>query len=286
MSGALRTASVVARRCVAARSRAAVLPSLSTVAAVRGMASLSGGASLTDLATDNPHKEAIRYHHKNLKFTYKDFDHFSDSLASGMISAGLAPGDVVLSWLPANFLELHVLQFACSKAGFVLYELDPAQATTDPEGAKAALTEALVETEANILFSQEAGSDVDYIRLLKEVIPETRFFQIEEGQLFISPRFPHLRYPVHTGLDEIDKKGFWQMTTFLVPDGELPTYMAGKETSGATPLKGELVIGPDGMPKVGKTMTNDEVVKTGVWPVYNTMLKRDYQEIEGIGNIF
>lgn len=68
-----------------------------------------------------------------------------------------------------------MLQFACSKAGLVLYSLDPVLAENDSDAACAALEKALLETNAVALFTLQAGNDVDYLRLCKKVIPETKF---------------------------------------------------------------------------------------------------------------
>jgi non-ribosomal peptide synthetase component E (peptide arylation enzyme) len=78
----------------------------------RSMASLSGGNALKQLATDLPHMEAVRYEHKNVKWTFHHIDYFADALATGIVETGIAPGDVVLSWLPLHFSEqVHYSHF-------------------------------------------------------------------------------------------------------------------------------------------------------------------------------
>lgn len=49
--------------------------------------------------------EIVRYEHKNVKWTLKHVNYYSDALACGFLDAGLQPGDVVLSWLPEHFAE-------------------------------------------------------------------------------------------------------------------------------------------------------------------------------------
>lgn len=68
-------------------------------------ASLPGGPLLTQMATENPYKDVVRYEHKNRKWNLHHVDFYSESLAIGMLENGLQPGDVVLSWLPAHFSE-------------------------------------------------------------------------------------------------------------------------------------------------------------------------------------
>ncbi len=69
------------------------------------MATISAGDALARLASDHPHQEIIRYEHKNVKWTLKHVNYYSDALACGLVDAGLQPGDVVLSWLPLHFAE-------------------------------------------------------------------------------------------------------------------------------------------------------------------------------------
>ena len=71
----------------------------------RGMATISAGDALARLASDHPHQEIIRYEHKNVKWTLKHVNYYSDALACGLLDAGLKPGDVMLSWLPLHVAE-------------------------------------------------------------------------------------------------------------------------------------------------------------------------------------
>ena len=69
------------------------------------MATVCAGEALARLASDHPHQEIIRYEHKNVKWTLKHVDYYADALATGLVDAGLKPGDKVLSWLPLHFAE-------------------------------------------------------------------------------------------------------------------------------------------------------------------------------------
>ena len=72
---------------------------------IRTVTSRSAGDLLKQLATETPHVEVIRYHHKNVKWTLKHVDYFAEALAIGLLDNGLRAGDVVLSWLPNHFSE-------------------------------------------------------------------------------------------------------------------------------------------------------------------------------------
>uniref|UniRef100_A0A7S4A8Y6 AMP-dependent synthetase/ligase domain-containing protein n=1 Tax=Pseudo-nitzschia australis TaxID=44445 RepID=A0A7S4A8Y6_9STRA len=249
--------------------------------------STSGGSLLTTLAKENPYKDVVRYEFKNRKWNLHHVDFYSEALAIGLLENGLQPGDVVLSWLPAHFSESTVLQFACSKAGLVLYNLDPTLATKDPDAAKEALSQALTLTKANVLISQEAGSDVNYVRLCESVIPEIRFFDFAEGKPFITPRFPHLRLPIHTGFDQDDKWGMLLLKQFVVPADNLNDHLQGFTVDGSTPLLGELIVDAKGIPTgTGSIQTNDEVATSGVLETYSKILSRDFHVVEGEGVVW
>jgi hypothetical protein len=180
-----------------------------------------------------------------------------------------------------------VLQFACSKSGLILYNLDPALATTDPIAAREALAKALTLTKANVLISQEAGSDVNYVRLCEAVIPELRIFDFAEGKPFVTPRFPHLRFPIHTGFDQDDKWGMLLLKQFIVPSGNLDVHLQGFTVDGSTPLLGTLVVDAKGIPTAtGKIQSNDEVIKSGALGTFSKILKKEFHEIEGVGVVW
>lgn len=104
----MRVASLASRRLtrmsIPTASRAGELFS-SSETAFRGMATMAAGDALNVLAMEHPTMDAIRYDWKNLKWTFEHVDYFADALATGIIETGIAPGDVVLSWLPEHFSE-------------------------------------------------------------------------------------------------------------------------------------------------------------------------------------
>lgn len=178
-----------------------------------------------------------------------------------------------------------ILQFACSKAGLVLYTLDPAG--EDTEAAQDALTAALTLSKANMLVTPEAHNDLNYIRLTEGVIPELRIFAQETGLPFVTPRFPHLRYPVHTGFDQDEKEGWLPYRYFIVPSDNLDKLIDTSKLTDSTPLAGSFEVDAKGIPtKLGPTLTNQQVVEKNVWPTYSAILQKKFHEVEGVGVIF
>jgi hypothetical protein len=194
-----------------------------------------------------------------------------------------------LSFLVFSFIELqHILQFACSKSGLILYTLDPYQAVADKEGAVASLAKALEITEANVLIQLEAGMDTNFITLLDQIVPQIGIFDFAEGIPFLTPRFPHLRLCVHTGFSDEDTPGMFPYKHMLIDSNDTAKRLEAKgfTLTANSPLLGELKTGTDGLPTLGKLMSNEEVQKSGVWPEYNSILAKQYLEVPGIGVIF
>lgn len=180
-----------------------------------------------------------------------------------------------------------VLQFACSKAGFVFYHLDPSMAKTNPDKAKFALDKALTISEANVLVSQEAQEDVHYARLVEDIIPDLDLFDFSLGMPFVCPQYPHLRFPIHTGFDHMDSPGWLLLKHMLVPSENLDQWLENHEVTGASPLLGQFKLDGEGIPTgKGEVLTNDQVIKNNVWPTFSNILKKDYHEVEGVGVIW
>lgn len=180
-----------------------------------------------------------------------------------------------------------VIQFACAKSGLILYTLDPKSAITDREASKRALHAALTLTKANILISQEAGDDVNYVNMVHEFIPELLVFDFSQGMPFVTPRFPHLRFCIQTGFDQDDKMGWLPLRHMVVPSDNLSDYVAPELITAITPLAGQFTFDDKGMPTgIKEPMTNSQVLQSGVWPTFSKILKKEYHEVEGIGVIF
>jgi len=254
------------------------------------LSSLSGGNMVKQMAKESPHVDVVRYEHKNRKWSLSHVDYYSEALAIGLLENGLQPGDKVLSWLPLHFSESMVLQFSCSKAGFILYHLDPAMAVEDPDLAKEALSAALDISEANVFVSQEAGSDVNYVRLATEVVPALAIFDFNNGFPFVTPDYPHLRLPIHTGFDQEGKLAWFPLKQMVVPSGNLQEFIGGDESvlKGDTPLMGSFTYDSDGVP-VGlepDILTNEQVYQSKMWPTYTAILDKQFHVVEGVGNVW
>lgn len=167
----------------------------------------------------------------------------------------------------------------------VLYTLDPTLAATDPVKAKQALQAALNVTNANVLISQEADEDVNYVTLAEDVIPELSIFDYSVGAPFMTPRFPHLRVCIQTGFDQDDKAGWLPLRQMVVPSNNLDSFVTTPPTAD-TPLAGELEL-KDGIPvAASKVHSHKAVMQSNMWPTYASILNKDFHQVEGVGVVF
>jgi len=63
------------------------------------------GQTLANLAVEHPNKDAVRYEHKNVKWSFKHIEYFAEALAIGLLENELRPGDAMLSWFPLHYSE-------------------------------------------------------------------------------------------------------------------------------------------------------------------------------------
>jgi len=125
------------------------------------------------------------------------------------------------------------------------------------------------------------------ITLSGKYFTDIRFFDFSEGKPFITPRFPHLRLPIHTGFDQDDKWGMLLLKQFVIPAGNLKEHLDGFTVTGSTPFLGELVLDDKGIPTgTGKIQTNDDVTKSGVLETFSKILSKDFHVVEGEGVVW
>ncbi len=113
------------------------------------------GELLTRLAAALPQHEAVVYHDRNLRWTFRELEQESRLVARGLIAAGVARGDRVAVWA-TNVPEWIVLQFALAKAGAVLVTVNTSLRAREVEYL-------LRQSEASTLVTIAGFKSVDYM---------------------------------------------------------------------------------------------------------------------------
>lgn len=98
------------------------------------------------------------------RWTYRQFNADVDTLARGLIDAGIDKGDRVGIWSPNN-PEWVLLQYATAKIGAILVNINPAYRTHE-------LGYALDQSGIRLLVSAESFKTSDYRAMVDEVRPQ------------------------------------------------------------------------------------------------------------------
>src|SRR5712692_6869714 len=119
------------------------------------------GENLGRIAAAHPDSEVLVDAPTGRRWTYSAFDAETDTLARGLIAAGLQAGDRVGIWAP-NCAEWVQLQYATAKAGIILVNINPAYRSHE-------LSYALRQSGVRLLISAEAFKSSDYRGMIDEV---------------------------------------------------------------------------------------------------------------------
>jgi fatty-acyl-CoA synthase len=140
------------------------------------------GASLRRIAAQYPTGEVLVDVPTGLRWTYAEFDAATDTLARGLIAAGIEAGDRVGIWAP-NCAEWVLLQYATAKAGIILVNINPAYRSHE-------LAYALAQSGVRLLVSAESFKTSDYRAMIEQV--RGGLDRLEEVIYLGSPRWQAL----------------------------------------------------------------------------------------------
>jgi fatty-acyl-CoA synthase len=146
------------------------------------------GGILEKWAYETPDKEFIVYPDRNLRFTYKQFNHRVDALAKGLLYLGVQPGDKVGIWAK-NVPDWTTVMFATARIGAVLVTINTSYKIAEMEYL-------LKDADINTLFLVDGYRDSDYIQMMFELVPELK--EQARGELR-SEKFPELKNVVFIG---------------------------------------------------------------------------------------
>ncbi len=146
------------------------------------------GALLDDMARRYPDNEALVYHERGLRYTYREFNEVCRRVAKGLLKVGVKKGDNISIWAP-NRAEWAITQFATAKIGAILVTINTSYKSAELEYI-------LNQSDSSALFMVKSFKDTDYVQTVYDVIPELP--AAEPGKL-ASPKLPHLENVIFIG---------------------------------------------------------------------------------------
>ena len=174
----------------------------------------------------DPSRDFLVYPDRDLRFTYKQFDERVNMLAKGLLSVGVKKGDHVGIWAK-NVPDWLTFMFATAKIGVVLVTMNTAYKSHELEYV-------LKQSDMKALAIIDGFRDVDYLKILYDLVPELRTH--ERGELK-SERFPHLKQVIYVGQEK--HRGMYNTNELM---------LLGKHTDDAEFLR------------VKKTLDNHDVI--------------------------
>ena len=119
------------------------------------------GENLERIVAEHADREALVEAATGRRWTYAELDADVNTLARGLVAAGVAKGDRVGIWAP-NCAEWIFVQYATAKVGAILVNINPAYRTHE-------LDYALNQSGITLLFSAERFKSSSYRSMVEEV---------------------------------------------------------------------------------------------------------------------
>jgi fatty-acyl-CoA synthase len=194
------------------------------------------------------------YPDRGLRWTYSEFDARVDQLAKGLLAIGLEKGDHLGIWA-RNIPDWLTLAFATAKIGVVLVTVNPVYKAHE-------LAYVLEQSDMKALAVIDSFRDVDYIDIVRELVPEAA--TQERGRLD-SDRFPRLKSLIYMGPEK--HRGFYSMPELLLlgdnmPDEPLREITASLDADDVINM--QYTSGTTGFPK-GVMLTSRNILNNGFY---------------------
>ncbi|MCL1879677.1 MAG: AMP-binding protein [Actinomycetia bacterium] len=201
-----------------------------------------------------PDQEFVVYHDRNLRWTWREFDERTNNLAKGLLAIGMRPGDHLGVWA-RNVPDWLTLMFATAKVGIVLVTMNPAYKSHE-------LDYVLKQSDMSALCIIDAWRDVDYVSIIRELIPEARTHQ--RGHLKTA-EYPYLRNLIFLGPEK--HRGFYSLPEMILlgsheSDTVLDQAAAGLKNTDVVNM--QYTSGTTGFPK-GVMLTHRNILNNGFY---------------------
>ncbi|MBL0388333.1 AMP-binding protein [Tumebacillus sp. ITR2] len=207
------------------------------------------GNLLDTITAQYPDNEALVYHDRGLRYTYREFHAVVSQAAKGFLKLGLQRGENVAIWA-SNYPEWVISQFATGKIGSILVTVNTSYRANELEYL-------LRQSDSTTLILMEEFKGASYVEMVYELIPELR--DCEPGQLQ-SARLPFLKNVII--LDDKQYPGMFNWSDIMamgldVTDEELTARQATTEPDDVINM--QYTSGTTGFPK-GVMLTHNNLV--------------------------
>lgn len=215
---------------------------------------LSIGAFFEKEVAAHPDRDFVVMPDRGLRWSYAEFNQRVDALAKSLMAQGILKGDHVGIWA-RNVPDWLTFMFATAKIGAVLVTVNPVYKSHE-------LAYVIKQSDMKALAVIDAYRDVDYIKVLRELVPE--LVTQQRGHLE-SPEFPLLKSLIYLGPEK--QRGFYSMPELLllgehIDDAQLREAVAA--VSADDVINMQYTSGTTGFPK-GVQLTSRNILNNGYY---------------------
>jgi fatty-acyl-CoA synthase len=203
---------------------------------------------------EDPDHDFVVYPDRDLRWSYGEFEERADRLAKGLMAIGVGKGDHVGVWA-RNIPDWLTLAFATAKMGAVLVTVNPVYKAHE-------LAYVIKQSDMKALAIIDTFRDVDYVKIIRELVPET--LTHERGHL-ASAEFPELKSLIYMGPEK--HRGFYNMPELLVLGENMPDEPLRAITASLGPddvINMQYTSGTTGFPK-GVMLTSRNILNNGFY---------------------
>ncbi|MFM5923482.1 MAG: AMP-binding protein [Novosphingobium sp.] len=180
---------------------------------------------------------ALIVHDQGIEWTWAEFAHRVDALATGLLGLGLTKGDRLGVWSP-NRSEWVLAQMATARIGVILVNINPAYRLAEVEYA-------LNKVGCRAIIVAPAFKTSHYIEMLEQIGPA---------------RLPHLEFRISLGDDHWP--GYLRFADVLKEPDAARIDAAAEGLQPTDPINVQFTSGTTGAPK-GATLTHRNILNNG-----------------------
>ena len=210
------------------------------------------GQCLDRITAGHPDHEALVVRHQGIRWTYAEYLHEINRLATGLLNLGVKPGDRIGIWSP-NRVEWCLTQFASAKIGAIMVCINPAYRLYELEYA-------LNKVACNVIISAERFKTSEYLTMLNQLAPELQ--HCAPGQLNAA-KLPHLSTVIRMG--DTASPGMYNFDAVcrLGTESDYSRLQAlSQQLQPTDAINIQFTSGTTGSPK-GATLTHSNILNNG-----------------------
>lgn len=225
------------------------------------------GRGLQNRVEKHPDKASAIFPKQSVQLTFQELLQKADKLAAGLKKLGIKKGDRVGIWGP-NSQEWVITQYATSRAGIILVNINPAYTSTE-------LMFALKKSGCKALVAAPGFKHADYFEMLRSILPGLN--NHNSGTQLQSHGLPDLKYVIAYGNTQAGALDFGDVMSSATPSEIEEIFDLQDKLQIDDPINIQFTSGTTGNPK-GACLSHHNMVNNS----YFVGLRLGYHEHDDV----